>query len=335
MASEESKLSIEGKEISYEYRELDIETLHFYPHNPRIASILADQKGTITDDIVDLILWDRNSTRKLYRRIEQDGGLIHPIVVYNNEVLEGNTRLCCYRHLYDITGDNNWRQIRSHVIKQELSRNEIYRLLCTEHIEGKVEWDTYEKANLYAKMKDEEDMNYTQISDLVGESSSTVAYRYRAYRLMADNGVVDKEKYSHFDQLVRSKDIQEISERDPDIENQVVTLIKEDKIPTAVDVRLVGDIYKHKKAKKRVFVDKEDITQVYHDLKSTNPMTDSPFMKDIEELGKKMLALTREDREGIKKSNRDCSKVHSLTKDLINLCKEIDIKIHVPKKQRK
>ena len=139
--------------------------------------------------------------------------------------------------------------------------------------------------------------------------------------------------YRH--QLVRNQDIQKLKEKDPEIEQKVVTLIKEEKIPKAQDVRLIGDVYKHKKARKRVFNNKEDITPVYFDLKAKAPMTDSPFMKDIEGLVMKTKELTREQREGLKKNKRDCSKIEQLTKELIHLCRELDVKIHVPKKLRK
>ena len=69
-------------------------------------------------------------------------------------MLEGNTRLCCYRHLYkESKYDNKWKYIKCHLILDEIIQDDIYRLLCTEHIEGKIDWDPYEKANLYCKMK--------------------------------------------------------------------------------------------------------------------------------------------------------------------------------------
>lgn len=329
-------LSIRGREINYEYRVLDISEIQFYRKNPRIATILAEHPSEITDEVIHEILWDRNETHRLYGQIEKDGGLIHPILVYRNEVLEGNTRLCCYRHLYSTTKDEKWRYIKSHVILDELTQDDIYRLLCTEHIEGKIEWAAYEKANLYCKMKDEEGKTLEQIHDVVGESASTVGYKIKAYKLMVENGVVDRNKYSHFEQLVRNPEIQGIKKkREPKIEQNIIELIKEGKIPKATDVRFVPDIYKHKKARKRLFGQKEGIEQVYHDLKAKAPMTDSPFMKDVEGLVKKVKQLRREEREGLEQSKRDCAKIEQLVKELIKLCRELNIKIHVPKSMRK
>lgn len=332
----EVALSIRGREINYEYKIEDIYKLHFYEKNPRISTILTEHNGEVTDDIIDEKLFNRNETHKLKRRIEKDGGLIHPIVVYKNKVIEGNTRLCCYRHLHQETKNENWRSIKCHIILDDLKQDEIYRLLCTEHIEGKIDWEAYEKANLFCKMKDEENMTMDQISEIVGESSTSVSNKIRAYKLMVAHGVIDKSKYSHFEQLVLRGEIREIKKKqDKDIENKVIELIKEEKIKKAQDIRKIGDIYKHKQARKRLFLLKENIEQVYHDLKAKAPMTDSPFMKDVEELIKKLKKISREEREGLEKSKRDCTKIEQLVKELIKLCRELNIEIYVPKKIRK
>jgi len=329
-------LSIRGREINYEYRLLGIEEIRFYRKNPRIATILAEHTGEITDEVIDGKLWERDDTHRLYRQIEKDGGLIHPIIVYRNEALEGNTRLCCYRHLYSTTNDERWRYIKCHIILDELTQDEIYRLLCTEHIEGKIDWDAYEKANLFCKMKKEEGMTLEQISEIINESPASIRNKIRAYELMVEHGIVDKNKYSHFEQLVSSGPIREIKKtQDKDIEKKVIKLIKEGKIKKATDIRKIGDIYKHKKARKRLFDQKDELDQVYVDLKAKAPMTDSPFMKDVEDLSRKVKKLRRGEREGLKRSKRDLAKIEQLVKELIRLCRELNIKIHIPKNMGK
>ena len=323
-------LSISGKEISCEYKLRDISELKFYRKNPRIATILSMYPNDITDGQIDNILWNKNETHKLFNSIKKDGGLIHPVIIYKNEVLEGNTRLCCYRHLYDTTRDEKWRYIRCTEIFDELDQTQIYRLLCTEHIEGKIEWDAYEKANLCCKMHEEEGMDWPQISEIFGESESNIKNKVRAYKLMVENKIDNKSQYSHLEQLVTNRKISDMKIKDPTVEKKIIDLIKQDKIPKAQDIRKIPDIYKHKKARKRLFEDKEEINQVYHDLKAIAPMTDSPFMKDVEELINKIQYLKRNEREGLKINNRDVAKIEQLTKEMIRLCRELDIKIHVP-----
>lgn len=333
--TDEVILSIRGKEIRYEYRLVDISDIRFHRNNPRIASILAGHEGVLEDSDIDRVLWERDETHKLKRAIEKDGGLIHPILVYKKEVLEGNTRLCCYRHLYNETKDKKWFKIKCHVILDPLTQNDIYRLLCTEHIEGKNPWEPYEKANLYRKMKVEEGMTLDQISELVGESTATIGYRIRAFELMVKNSVDDKSRYSHFEQLVRNRGIQEISQHDHDIEKKVVDLIVSGRVGQATDIRRIPDIHKHKEARKRLFGGKENLEQIYVDLKAKAPMTDSALMKQVEELIKRVQSLERGERDAIRVSDRDRRKVEQLTKELIDLCRELEIKFHIPKNMRK
>lgn len=329
-------LSIRGKEINYEYRMVDISQIGFYEKNPRVATIVSEHKGRVSNEIIDKCLWEREETHKLKRQIEKDGGLIHPIIVYEGKTLEGNTRFCCYRHLYQETKDDRWKSIKCHIILDRLCQEDIYRLLCTEHITGKVEWDAYDKANLFCKMKDEDEMTLEEIEVIVGESTTSIYNKIRAYKLMVEHGVVEKDKYSHFEQLVMSGEIRKIkSTQDPEIEKKVIELIKDGTVRKATDIRSIGSIYKHKEARKRVFQTREDVEQVYHDLKAKAPMTDSPVIKEVESLVKRVQSLTRAERDAIKRNSRDRSKVEQLAKELINLCREMDIKIHLPKKMRK
>lgn len=330
-----SKLTIKNREIVYKTTSVDIQELNFYPRNPRIATILAEHKEQLTNDLIDEKLWNRDETHVLFKSIKKDGGLLHPIIVYKNDVLEGNTRLCCYRHLYAESKDEKWKYINCNIIIDDLSHEDIYRLLCIEHIQGKNEWEAYEKANLYCKMKDEEKMTPEKISELVGESSVMVRHRIKAYQMMVENGVIDKAKYSHFEQLVTNSKIQQIISKEPAIQAKIVDAIKDGKVSTAQDVRKIPDVLKHKEAKKRFIQDGQNLNQVYTDLKAKAPMTDSPFMKEVEDMITRASKLKREEREGIKNNNRDKNKIEQLTKELLNLCKELDIKIYVPKNSRK
>jgi hypothetical protein len=329
----EIALSIKGREIKYEYRLLDIHELRYYTRNPRIAAIISEQSEQLSDDEIGKKLWERNATHELYHEIENDGGLINPILVYDNEVLEGNTRLCCYRHLYQDTEDDKWKLIKSNVIMEKLSQEEIYRLLCTEHITGKAKWDAYDKANLFRKMRIDDKMTLQQIEAVASENIASISQKIEAVELMVRNGVREKDKYSHFEQLVKNPTIQEIRRvADPEIVEKVVELIKDETIKKAQDVRLVGTVYKYKDARKRVFQGREDIEQVYHEIKAKYPMTDSVFIKGVEGLLKRVQSITREERDELKNSKRDLSKVETLTKELLALCKEMEIRIHIPRK---
>ena len=132
---------------------------------------------------------------------------------------------------------------------------------------------------------------------------------------MVENGVINKNKYSHFEQMVTNGEIRDIKKnRDPDIEKKVIKLIKNGTVRKATDIRSIGPIYKHKEARKRVFQIGEDVEQVFHDLKAKAPMTDSPIIKEVESLTKRVNSLKREERDLISKNHRDLSTIEKLTK---------------------
>jgi len=327
----ETKISIGGHSITYKIQEKDINEIEFYQKNPRIATIV-DGLETVTEETIDDALWQSSRTHELKRAIQLDGGLIHPIIVYENEVLEGNTRLCCYRHLFNEFNDNKWRKIPCQIITEPLTQDDIYRLLCTEHIDGKIEWDAWEKAHFFSKMQEEEGKSSEEIAQIAKESVSSINTKIKAYKLMIQSGVHDKNKYSYFEQIVISKPIRELSKTEPEIETRIIKKIKDGTIKKAETIRKVGDIWKHKDARKKAFFQNEVLEDVYHELKANAPMTDSPLMKDTEDLLTRVKALTREEREAIKKNSRDRSKIEFLTKELVRLCNEMDIKVHIPKK---
>lgn len=330
----ESKINIRGHSIAYEIQEKDICEIEFYHKNPRISTIV-DGMTTVTEQAIDDALWQLPQTHALKRTIEQDGGLIHPIIVYKNKVLEGNTRLCCYRHLSsEFTGPEGakWRKIPSQVITVTLTQDDIYRLLCSEHIDGKIEWDAWEKAHFFFRMQKEESKSAEEIAKIAKESVSSINNKISAYKLMTESGVYDKSKYSYFEQIIISKPIKEILKTDPEIQTKVIEKVKDGTIQRAETIRKIGDIWKHKDARKEAFVKNRPLEAVYHELKANAPMTDSPLMKDAEDLLKRVKALTREEREAIKNNSRDRSKIEFLTKEMVQLCNEMDIKLHIPKK---
>lgn len=325
---QESKLCINGNSIAYAIEEKDIYQVGFYPNNPRIATIV-DALEEKTNDNIDAALWQLDQTHKLFRTIQQDGGLIHPIIVYEDRVLEGNTRLCCYRHLYEQEKNDKWKKIPCQVITQSLAQDNIYRLLCSEHIEGKTEWDAWEKAHFFSKMQ-EEGKKLEEIKKITKASVPTILYYIDAYRLMIKNGVYDKEKYSYFEQIVRSKDIKEIEKTDPQITNKLVVKIKNGTIERADSIRSVGIVWKHKDARKIAFSPDSNFEETLNEVKVNAPMTASVFMKETEDLLRRIEKLERIERDALKENNTDKSKIKSLTKELVKLCNELDIKIHIP-----
>ncbi len=326
--NEKTRLFIRGNAINFEERLIDINEIDFYENNPRIASIISIMdKERITNELIHKNLWNNNNTHILMRQIETDGGLIHPIIVYGNKVLEGNTRLCCYRHLFGQTKDKKWRFIRAQIILDKLSQDDIYRLLCSEHIDGKIEWDPYEKGNLFHKMHTEDMKSIEDISKLTKESRDSIRKMIKAYKLMVNSGERNKKRFSYFLELVKSSGIKKYKTKDPEVEQKIIGLIQEGKFKDAQDLRKVPVVLEDKKSKKRLFEENKNFDDVYDYLKKKNPLIGTNFYSDINNLYNKLVKMTRNERERLKNSGKVCQKIKKITKEFIKLCDELNITI--------
>lgn len=214
----ETYITLLGEKIPIKEELKDIFELKFYKENPRIASIIQKekQKGTeITDDFIDKELWERTGTHEVFRRIEKHGGLIHPIFVYENEVIEGNTRLCAYRHLYkkaeeEKTDKERWGYINCKILLKKLDKNQIYALLGDEHIVGKIEWNTYEKAMWMKQMVEDEGFSMEEVKMVTGLSEPTIRKYIESYKTMITEEIDDPKKFSHVEQLIGNAEISKI-----------------------------------------------------------------------------------------------------------------------------
>lgn len=322
-------ISIAGEKIPFSYEMRDIFKLMFHPENPRIASIIAKRGEKVDDDFIDRNLWDRNATHQLKRNIEDHGGLQHPVIVYDHYVVEGNTRLCCFRHLYDETKDEKWRKINCQVLLQALTKKQINLLLGNEHIVGKIDWDTYEKGCWLTRMFEQDGYSYDEIKEITRLSIPLIKTHIEAYKTMVKENISDTKKFSHFVQLFSNSEIRNIKkQKDAGIYEKVVKAIKNDQFRDAKDIRKVPAVCKHKSSKKRLFDDGEDCEQVYVDLKAKAPTIDSVFTRSVEDITGRLRNLTRKERAEIARSKRDLDKIKRLAREVVKLCKELKINVH-------
>lgn len=226
----ENHISLSGKDIPIKHEKIDIFKLKFYPENPRIASII-DKSKDKSETFIDNELWNRNETHDLKRRIERHGGLIHEIIVWKDNVLEGNTRLCCFRHLYNEYQDDKWKKIDCTVIIGDITKKEINSLLADEHIIGKIKWDTYEKGCWMTMMKKRENYDWDELEKIVGKSRAWIENHIDAYNMMVKANVGEKAKFSHFVQAIPV--IKKLKDKEPQIENKIVTAIKNEQFEDA------------------------------------------------------------------------------------------------------
>lgn len=264
-------ITVQGRAIRYETRVLNTDDLRYYSANPRIKYIVGRyQPHEITPDVIEGALLAMESTRELMADIDANGGLLEPVLVLGDLVVEGNTRLCAYRRLYSRTNEEKWRHIRAQVITDEVTEKELFIILGNFHIRGKSQWDPYEKA---AYMQEMCDQGYTvrEVATAAGiKSPSKVETMLKAYGAMtncylpkvqsgreASLDVRDEiKKYSYFEAMYQNRTLASRAEETPAFVEQFAQWVAEGRIPKAQDVRTLHTILDSKKAR-RAFIEEE------------------------------------------------------------------------------
>ena len=137
---------IAGQHIEVEEKCLKHSDLDFYPENPRIYNTIHAEIGdNPTQKVIESAMKKLDSVKTLKQSIEVNGGLLEPIIVRRNVVLEGNSRLAAYRMLAE-KDPIKWADIRCNVLPDDTSDDVVFSLLGTLHIIGKTPWSPFEQA---------------------------------------------------------------------------------------------------------------------------------------------------------------------------------------------
>jgi hypothetical protein len=241
-----NEITVLGQKILTIVEEIDIFKLEYWKENPRVNAIIKQIHGDkdLTDEDLNQALWEKDSVKDLTKDIERHGGLIDDIFVKGNTVLEGNSRLCAYRHLYANAEKRNdademlkWSYIRARVIPDDTSNEIVFSILGTWHIKGKTQWDTYEKAAYLKKMLINYGYSYKDIANTISQTEKFVKDHIEAYDMMVENDVYTLEKFSYFYELVKNKKIKDLAEKDNTIIPKTIQAIKENKFTRGDQIR--------------------------------------------------------------------------------------------------
>ncbi|MCQ6962435.1 sigma-70 region 4 domain-containing protein [Methanolobus chelungpuianus] len=325
---EDSYLTVAGRNIVFEIESVKISDLEYYPQNPRINSLL-EQYGNASQEEIQKAMWENLEyiTHDLYQDIKKNGGLQEEIIVYNQQVLEGNCRLCAYRYLSKNEPEvTKWQKIRCKVIKSDLNDKEINTLLCQQHIKGKKNWDPFEKAAYMFRMKEKDGYSFEEIAELTNISKNDVKKHISAYEFMKSEGVPDIKKFSYYLELEKNQNLSSIKKSEPDIKKKISLMIQEDRIPDAQAMRKVHIIYSDKKARAKFEKSGEDFDIALGIAKSRNPSIDDTFYRKIDEVANLLRDASPEQiRLEVEEDNHKKHKIKNLAKHLKNLCRNIEL----------
>jgi hypothetical protein len=343
MATE--SITVSGREITYEIKDVDINTLEYDPDNPRINRIVSRVPSTkVNQEFIEMELLKLDSTKDLIKDLEANKGVVDEIYVLKNKVIEGNRRLCAYRRLSKkYPAEKRWQSIKARILQNDITDEEISYILVTFHIKGKTPWDAYEKAAYIHRMINKLNKAPDEISKHLGMQKKSIESMMSAYETMSakylrnsqesrlDSGTKDEvKKFSYFDAFYRQKDLVKRANETPAFLDEFVEWVREDRFRKAQDVRDLPKVLGNKKAM-RAFCEngpEEAFDEAMHILYEHKPEKVDRFYKKIREFRDLISdAEVLKIREEIEENKNKKAELHQCYKDLKRFCKEIGLDI--------
>lgn len=312
-----------GKEIKTCIEEVDIFKLRYWRDNPRVNSIVKQKYGSeISDKDIEEELWHLDSVKELFQDIRQNKGLIDEIFVRKDLVLEGNSRLCAYRHLYKKAKDEDeksqWSRIRARIIPDDTTDEIIYAILGTWHIKGKAEWKKFEKAAYIYRLESEYGKTLDEISVMTRiKSIAKIKNMIESYEIMVNkkmDSATDQSKFSAVYEIVKNRKMKEIKEKESELFEKSIEAVKNERFERAEEVRDLPKIIKDKKAKKAFFDEGEDFKDALDIAKERHPEHSDIFYKQLKKTTKILQDATVERIEEIKQNGNKKYIVEKLQK---------------------
>jgi len=340
-------ITVLGREITYEIKDVDINSLVYDTGNPRINRIISRiPTKEVTQEFIEMELLKLDSTKDLIKDLEANKGVIDEVYVLKNKVIEGNRRLCAHRRLYkkyekDPDNKKRWQTIKARILHDDVTEEEISYILVTFHIKGKTPWDAYEKAAYVHRMIKKLHKTPDEISKHLGMQKKTIEAMLNAYETMTakylrnshenrlDSGTKEEvKKFSYFDAFYRQKDLVKRAQETPAFLDEFVEWVKEDRFKKAQNVRDLPKILENKKARKAFYDNgpEEAFDEAMHILYEHKPEKVDRFYKKIREFrdvinDAEALKIKQEIEEN--KTKKD--ELQRCYKDLKRFCKEVGL----------
>ena len=245
-----SKITIGKKEYEVSEVQLNQCELLFYEENPRVYSALRADRSTPTQEVIEEKMTSMDHVKQLRLSIEQNGGLIDPLMVVkrNNEyvVLEGNSRLAAYR-LLAAKDPVKWQKVRACILPEEITDGDIFTLLGQYHLVGRKDWSVFEQAAYLHRQKESTGIATDILAKNVGLTKGKVDAYLKVYSFMLEHDDLRPDRWSYYEEYLKNRGINKYRETHPQMDEVFVKQVKTEQIKQAMDVRTVlGEIAKSK-----------------------------------------------------------------------------------------
>jgi hypothetical protein len=234
-------ITLRGKEVPLTVESVDNTSLRFYSENPRIYSHLwreGAQEPT-QQEIFEVLSKTEHVREVLLPSIKANGGLIEPLLVRSNIVLEGNSRLAAYRLLSAPGREDRekWIKIRVRILPRDISEGDVFALLGEYHIVGKKDWAPFEQAGYVYRRHKKHGIRETDLEKEIGISAGKIKHLIRVYQFMMDHNEKNATRWSYYDELLKGRKFAAAIARYPDFNELIVEKINSEEIERAVDLR--------------------------------------------------------------------------------------------------
>jgi len=222
--------------------------LLFYPDNPRVHNAMhsSDNEDPSQEEL-EKKMCSLDSVKKLKVNIDAMGGLLNPIVILKNTVLEGNSRLAAYRLLAK-ENKEKWTTIKCTKLPDDIPEELILAYLGSVHLVGQTPWTPFEKASYIYRVKEKSRRPVKAMADDMGLNANEAELYVEVYQTMLDAEDVKPNKWSYYFELLKNKNLRKVDKEHPDLEviSTIVDKIKHGELEEAKDVRKIAEIAKSK-----------------------------------------------------------------------------------------
>ena len=289
-------LRLRGVDVKTSTRDIDYKKLKFYVDNPRIYSIVRAEGHTPSQGEILKRLQTLEHVRELVQDIKANGGLIDPLIVRDGDfvVLEGNSRLAAYHYLAS-ESPLIWSKVRCTLLPANIDEKLVFALLAQYHVKGKKDWAPYEKAGFVYRRHKHQSVDLTTVAAEIGLTKDEAKHLIGVYQFMIDHDDDDREHWSYYDELLKSRKIKQVRDNIASFDDFIVDEIKSGNITKAMDLRdrLPVICSANPKVVKRYMEGKYDFDEAYEAAASAGG--ENPALNKLSRFRKWLVAATTED----------------------------------------
>lgn len=238
---EHGTLRIRNQDLPVRTIWIEQNKLKFFVDNPRIYSVVRAGGKIPAQDEIYAELLEQEHVRELKADIQLNGGLIDPLIVKDGtfEVLEGNSRLAACRWLYENDKGNAplWGKVKCTLLPKDIAEPLIFAILGQYHIRGKKDWVPYEQAGFLYRRFHHHKQDIPTVADELGIKRGEAQHQIEVFEFMVKHNEVKRERWSYYDEYLKSKKIKRARDQFPDFDKLIVQKIRKGEIGRAVDVR--------------------------------------------------------------------------------------------------